>query len=273
MLKTFIYNKEKDKWIEETEILLFHDILAIFDEKSNKIFLWKGPEIKESILIQGKERLKELISTYSEDEWIINEKKETFPNEVHKLLNEMLKPTKERKKEDILKFNHFFTIRLCFLILIGIVIFLVLSLISILIPLFSPRLWGSYIITATFYDYWIISYQSFVIISLILCIINILLGIYERDLDLIIFSLMGIIISIGIILYLQKGIFLFLHQPGSTSSIYYISILEITVFSLLNLIALMIALIPHIYKLYSFGKVYWKFIYLSAEGGIESESR
>jgi hypothetical protein len=141
-----------------------------------------------------------------------------------------------------------------------------------LIPLSNSIDAGSYQISAMFYNSWLNSYQAFVVVTLIFCVINVLLGFYEKDIELLIFSLIGIVIDIGIILYLQKGIFLFLHQPGSTESVYLISVLDLTVFSILNLISLFIALFPHIYKLFKFIKIYWKFIYISSKDAIENES-
>jgi len=273
MKRTFIFNDEKDRWIEESEILLFHDILAIFDEESSSIYLWKGPKLKEKKAKQGKKRLKELLSEISEKEWNVYEDEDSFPSEIQDILNSMLEPTKERRKVDRLNFSHFFTIRSCFLVLLGIVIFHTLSVISAVIPLFNPTGGSSLLITAAFYEFWLLGYQSFVVVSLILCIINLLIAIYERDIELIIFSLIGIMVSIGILLYLQRGIFLFLHQPGSTSSLYLISLYDMIVFSILNLLSLLLALLPHIYKLFSFINTYWKFIYISHKDGIVNESR
>lgn len=273
MKRTFIFNDEKDRWIEESEILLFQDLLAIFDEESSSIYLWKGPKIKEKKAKQGKKRLKELLSEKTEKKWTLYEDKNSFPSEIQKTLNSMLEPTKERRKIDRLNFSHFFTIRLCFLVLLGIVLFHTLSIISAVIPLFNPIGGSSLLITAAFYEFWLFGYQSFVVISLILCIINLLIAIYERDIELIIFSLIGIVVNIGITLYLQRGIFLFLHQPGSTSSLYLISLSEMIVFSILNLLALLLALLPHIYKLFNFVNIYWKFIYISSKDGIINESR
>lgn len=273
MKRTFIFDKEKDRWIEESEILLFHDILAIFDEESHSIYLWKGPRIKEAKTKRAKERLTELISTISEVKWTINEDKKTFPLEVQKLLDSMLEPTRERKKEDRLKFSHFYTIRLTFLLLVGIVVIHILSIITVLVPLFKPTEGTSFLITAVFYEFWLTIYQVFVVISLILCISNLIIGLFERDIELIIFSLIGIIINIGIILYTERGIFLFLHQSSSTPSMYLILISEMTIFSILNLTTLLIALLPNFYKLLRFIKVYRKFIYISSKELKEDESR
>ncbi len=272
MKRTFIFDIENENWIEETEILLFHDILAIFDENSHSIYLWKGPEVKETKIEQGKIRLKELISSTSDFKWKINEKNESFPSEIQEILNSMLEPTRERRKEDALKFSRILTIRICFLLLIGITIFNTLSLVSILIPLFFPTSGTSYLISASFYTIWLTLYQAFAVVTIILCIINIIVSLYERDEGVFIISLMGAITNIGIVLYLQKGIFLFLHQPGSTSSLYLILVLDMIIFFLLNLMALLIAFLPNLYKLISFTKVYWKFIYISSKTGIESES-
>jgi hypothetical protein len=39
------------------------------------------------------------------------------------------------------------------------------------------------------------------------------------------------------------------------------------VFFVLNLIPLLIALLPHLYKVFTFTQIYWKFIYIRAAEG------
>ncbi len=273
MLKIFIYDQIKDTWIEETQILLFHDLAAIFDEDSKQIFVWQGNNIKKSKIKNGLECLEDLLSKTSNYNWKIITKENNFPDIIHQTIDSMLKATKERKQEEKLKYNHFLTIRLSFILLIGILVFIVLSCINLIIPLFSSVINKAYQISASKYNLWLNLYQIFTIFTLIFLACNFIISIYEQEIEMFIFSLIGIIIDIGILLYLRQGIFLFIHQPGSTYSLYLISIDDLTTFILLNLSSILIILCSTFYKLYKFALTYWKYILISSRNDINLGSR
>ena len=92
-------------------------------------------------------------------------------------------------------------------------------------------------------------------------ILNIIIGLYEMEAQVIIFSLMGLIICSGILLYLQQGIYLFLFQEGSTSTLYLIKIQDITLFYIIILSAIAIFELPNLLKLISFIRTYRKYIF------------
>ena len=53
MLRIYIYNPNSDVWIEEEYELLFHDVCAILDDNTRKIFLWRGPKSSKYSLEKG----------------------------------------------------------------------------------------------------------------------------------------------------------------------------------------------------------------------------
>jgi len=268
MLKIFIFDQVKDRWIEESQILLFHDLAAIFDEASKQIYIWKGNNIKKSKIQKGVESLEYLLSKTPNIQWKIVKKEKKFPDKVQRKIDSMLKATKERKQEEKLKYNHFITIRLSFIFLIGIVIFTVLSFFNLINPLFSPIINDAYQISALKYNLWLELHQIFTIFTLVFLSCNFVISIYEQEQEVFIFSLIGIIISIGIVLYLRQGIFLFIHQPGSTYSLYLISIKNLVIFILLNILSISIILCSTSYKLYIFGLTYWRYIFISSKADI-----
>jgi hypothetical protein len=268
MLKIFIFDPIKGKWIEESQILLFHDLAAVFDEDAKKIFIWKGNNIKQSKVQKGMESLEDLLSNFPNFKWKIITKEKEFPDKVHKRISSMLKATKERKQEEKLKYNHFLTIRLSFIVLIGILVFTILSFFNLIMPLFNPIINEAYQISASKYNLWLKIYQIFTILILVFLSCNFVISIYEQELEVFIISLIGIIISIGIILYLRQGIFLFIHQTGSTYFLYLISIKDLIIFILLNLLAILIVLCSTSYKLYKFARTYWKYIFISSKADI-----
>jgi len=144
-------------------------------------------------------------------------------------------------------------------------------MISVILPIFSflnlstslfwPMFNGNYQVNDINYAAWINNSKIFTLITLIFFFINILIGIIEHENQVIIFSTNSMIISIGLIMYLNQGIFLFLFQEGSTPTTYLILSKDILIFLLLNSMALLIFEIPNIYKLISFFKTYRKFIF------------
>ena len=89
----------------------------------------------------------------------------------------------------------------------------------------------------------------------------IILGIIENEYHVVVFSLLGVLVCSGLTIYLQQGIFLFLFQPGSSSSIYYISQNDINESLIIVLSGILVFEIPNILKLISFIKIYRKFVF------------
>ncbi|MCK4281207.1 MAG: hypothetical protein KAX10_03760, partial [Candidatus Lokiarchaeota archaeon] len=58
------------------------------------------------------------------------------------------------------------------------------------------------------------------------------------------------IMSIGFLLYISQGIFLFLFQSGSTTIIYLISKSDLGIFLLINFIGIIILVFPTIYSIF-----------------------
>jgi hypothetical protein len=89
----------------------------------------------------------------------------------------------------------------------------------------------------------------------------ILIGIIEIEQQAIVFSVLGALICTGIIIYLEQGIFLFLFQEGSTSTVFYFRQDDIIEFLIVIMIGLLVFEIPNMIKLISLIKVYRKFIF------------
>jgi hypothetical protein len=262
MQKVFIYDDVKEKWINESDILLFHDLVAVFDDNTNLIYIWKGDKIRKSKLEKGMKGIEDVLSEKEYSKWKLITDEGKFPEGVNQKIDSMLKITKKRKQEEQLKFTHFFTIHLSFIFLLAIVAFAVCSLINLLTPLFNPITNISYQILASEYNLWLKLNQIFTILTLIFLSGNFIISLYERELEMFIFSVIGIIVDIGIILYLRQGIFLFIHQTGSTFSLYLISVPDLISFILLNLTSIGIILGSTSYKLFKFLKTYLKYIFI-----------
>lgn len=269
MLKIFIYDEVKDRWIDESQILLFHDLAAIFDEEKHSIFLWKGNTLEQSKFQKGLDRLKALLTEMKLNTWKIINAENKFPTKVKRKLEEMLQATKQRKKEENLKFNHLLTIRLTFLFLLMAVVFTIISFINLIRVFFYPKANNTVQISASQYEVWLTLYQVFTILQVICIACNLIISIYEGDIELFIFSLISSIITIGILLYIRYDIFLFLNQRGSTYTLYLIPGKELTTFVLLNSMALSIIFASNSFKLYKFIFTYWNYIIISANNGVE----
>jgi hypothetical protein len=260
MLRTFIFDESKSHWIEEEQHILSQDICAILDEENKIIYLWNGPKSKKAKFRKGYKQIKQLISNYPQLNIHLVMARKNFPILIQNKLNSLLESMKLRKGKN-LKFSRFTTIRIYSISIIITVILPIISFLNLSTSLLWPRLLENYRINNVDYANWINMSKIITIITLIFFCINILIGIIEYENQVIIFSVISIIISIGLIMYLNQGIFLFLFQEGSTSTTYFILPKDIFVFMLLNLIALLIFEIPNIYKLISFFKTYRKFIF------------
>jgi len=262
MLRSFIFNEE-NKWIEESQILLFHDICVVIDTKEKTAYLWNGPNTKKARIKKAKKELISLFSNFTEKKWEISEKISQFPSEITQIIDSMLELSKKNREMGKLKFSRFSSIRVSFILLI-IIFFLNLSSIIFLITLFFiPSVYGVYMISSDFYFLILEVYGIITIITLLVFIINFLLGFFEKDYRLAIFSLVGIIVDLGVLFYINQGIFLFIHQEGSTGDLFLILKSDFIIFLLLNIIALAIEFIPNLYQLTEFYKTYKDFIFIS----------
>jgi hypothetical protein len=89
----------------------------------------------------------------------------------------------------------------------------------------------------------------------------IIIGIIEVEYQVIIFSLIGVLVCSGLGIYLQQGIFLFLFQEGSSSSIYVITQNDVIEFLTVVVLGIIVFEIPNVIKLISFVKIYRKFVF------------
>ncbi|TXT63598.1 MAG: membrane protein of unknown function [Promethearchaeota archaeon] len=261
MLKIFIYNEE-NRWIEETQILLFHDICAFIDTEHEKIYIWEGPNIKRARKRKAEAQLFSLLSENSDKNWNIIENQNKFPSEITNQIENMLELAKENKKRGKLKYSKFSTIRITFAIITISSFLKILSIFYIASLLFLPSNTSSYQISSTNYFFMLFVYRIITISTLILFSINLLIAFYEKDFWLIILSIIVISIDIGILLYISQGIFLFLFQEGSTDILFLIPKSDFIFFIILNLMALLIETIPIVYETVSFSKTYKKYIFI-----------
>ncbi len=260
MLRTFIFDESKSHWIEEEQRLLSQDICAILDEENVILYLWNGPKSKKKKFRQAYNQLKLLVSNYPELNIQLIMSKKNFPLQVQNKLDSFLESMNSGKRMK-LKFSRFTTIRIYSISIIIAVFLPILSYLNLSTSFFWSRFLGSYEVSSINYATWINLSKLITLITLLFFAINILIGIIENENQVIIFSLNSLIISIGMVIYLNQGIFLFLFQEGSTPTTYFILPRDIFIFLFLNLTALLIFEIPNIYKLISFFKTYRKFIF------------
>ncbi|MFW9819278.1 MAG: hypothetical protein ACFFE5_06685 [Candidatus Thorarchaeota archaeon] len=260
MLRIFIFDESKSHWIEEEQRLLPQDICAILDEENVILYLWNGPKSKKKKFRQAYKELKLVVDNYPELNIQLIMSKKNFPMQIHNKLNSFLDSMNTGKNVN-LKFSRFTTIRIYSISIIIAVLLPFISFLNLSTSLFWSRFLGNYEINRTSYTTWINLSKIITSIALIFFIINIIIGIIEYENQVIVFSLNSIIISIGMVIYLNQGIFLFLFQEGSTPTTYFILPRDVFIFLVLNLTALLIFEIPNIYKLLSFFKTYQKFIF------------
>lgn len=261
MLRTFIFNESKNEWIEENDHLFYHDLCAILDENSKIIYLWRGPKSTKEYYKKGYKSLNKLISESLQQKFQINVLAKYIPNHIEEKLNKMLILAKRQKEIGKYKFSKFTTIRLYLIFLVLSIIIPIISGLILSTCLFWPVLNGNFIVSDEIYQDWLYYQKISILISLVIFMFNIIIGLYERESQIITFSLMGLIICIGILLYLQQGIFLFKFQAGSTSSLYLIAIQEIIIFWIIIISAIGIFELPNLLKLVSFIRTYRNYIF------------
>ncbi|MFX1354506.1 MAG: hypothetical protein ACFFGP_11125, partial [Promethearchaeota archaeon] len=251
MLRTFIYNEIKNNWIEEDEYLFFHDLCAFLDEDNKIIYLWKGPKSTKKRYRKAYHSLDELISKNKEIKIQINVLAKYIPHSIKEKLDKMLLAAKSQEEKGRLKFSKFITIRLFLAFSYLSIIFSTVSCLFLTSCLFWSRVGDNYITPSLMYHSWLFYQQMFILITLIMFVLNTIIGLYEMEPQVIVFSLIGLIICSGIFIYLQQGIFLFLFQDGSSSTLYIIKINDIISFCITLLSAIAFFALLNLFKLIS----------------------
>ncbi|MFW9948813.1 MAG: hypothetical protein ACFFKA_01650, partial [Candidatus Thorarchaeota archaeon] len=166
MLKTYIFNDLESNWIEEKNSLLKHDLCVVLDDEHSMIYLWRGPKSSKDKHIKAINALNLLIESRPELNIKLNEKEQKFPPQVRKTIQNLLKA----KENDIFHskyiFSRFITIR----------VYLLMLIISISLPLISLLNLGSFISWIPSGSNFIVlteTYNTWLIISVILTIITI----------------------------------------------------------------------------------------------------
>ena len=261
MLKAYIFDEANKKWIEEDKSLLYHDLCAILDEDHNIIYIWNGPKSSQEKLKNGFGQLETLMTYYPTLNFKLSILKKKAPSHIQDRIDMMLKEIKHEDEKDYYKFSRFTTLRLYLIFLLGSIILPVLSFLNIITSLSWTKLEGNFEIGAEAYKNWLFFSLLLMIISLIFFSIMIIIGIFEIEYQVIIFSLLGALVCSGLVIYLRQGIFLFLFQEGSSSSIYYIKQTDIIEFLIIILFGIIVFEVPNVIKLISFIKIYKKFVF------------
>ena len=261
MLKTYIFDGPNKKWIEEQSSLLYHDLCALLDEERKIIYIWNGPKSSQERLKKGHELLKNLISNYPNINFQISILNGKIPDYVQIRLDNMLSEIKHEGKKEFYKFSRFITLRLYFIFLLPALILPLISLLNLSTSLAWRKTGYNYEVSSGLYENWLSISLFFIILTIISFAIILTIGIIEIENKIIIYSIIGLLVSSGIVIYLQQGIFLFLFQDGSTASIYYIKQSDILLFLVIIVFGIAIYEIPNLVELINFIKVYRKFIF------------
>jgi len=260
MLRTFIYHD--DNWIEETENLLLHDCVAFLDEEERRIYLYNGPKSTYKRLEKGYDSVTKLMLNLPDDSIQLTVLLDEIPEKIQTKIDTMFK--KVRKEEEAHKriFSSLISIRLYLVFSIITLILTFISMVNLANLLFQPVTSGVIEVTAVNYNLWFYISRILTIFATTFFIFNIIIGSYEQDVQVVIFSVIGAIVSIGLIIYYGQGIYLFKFQPGWDSTRYLILQLDLVAFFALILFATLIIEIPSFLKLISFVRTYRKYIFL-----------
>lgn len=263
MLRAYVFQDDKNNWIESEEVLLYHDLCAILDDEEKVIYLWNGPKSTKEKLEKGYESVEQLVSNIPDASIQLTTLTEDIPPAIQKKIDKMLESIKKEEEEDIVKFSRIGSIKLYF----------IFSIVSIILPFITLLVMLGYVwwpaaeekgylnITPDIYDLWIGALKIFIIIMIVLFFLNIIIGCVERDSHAVLIPLMGLIVCIGILTYLNQGIFLFLFHEDSTSDLYIISGMDLEVFFLINLVAILVFTLPNMYNLFKFFKMYRDYLF------------
>ena len=260
MLRTFIFDDSKSQWKEEEHELLLHDMCVILDEEKELIYLWSGSKSNRKRYKKGYIQLNELISNFHELNIQVILAKKNFPVEIQKKLEIMLESAKEEGGNTLL-FSRFLTIRVFFVSLLGAIILPIISLLNLSTSLFWPISNLNLEVTSSTFKSWINISKILLLVTIIILGINLIIGLIEIENQVIIFSIVGLIICLRLLFYLNFDIYLFLFQNGSTLTNFYILKSEMLFFISINILPVLIFEIPNMYKLITFLNTYRKFIF------------
>jgi len=262
MLKAYIFDEANKKWIEEDKSLLYHDLCAILDEKRNIIYLWNGPKSSQERLKKGYGLLENLMSKYPTINFQLSILKKEVPSYIQDRIEIMLNEIKYKDKKDYYNFTRFTTLRIYLIFLLVSIIFPLLSFLNLVSSLSWTKIDGNFEIGAEAYNNWLLISFILIIIPLISFSIMIIIGVIEIEYQVIVFSLLGVLVCSGLIVYFQQGIFLFLFQGGSPSTpIYYIRQNDMVEALILIVLGIIVFEIPNMIKLITFIKTYRKFVF------------
>jgi hypothetical protein len=262
MLKTYIFDEANKKWIEEDKSLLYHDLCAILDEERNIIYLWNGPKSSQERLKKGYGLIENLMSKYPTINFQLSMLKKEVPSYIQDRIDIMLNEIKDKDKKDYYNFTRFTTLRFYLIFMLVSVISPLLSFLNLVSSLMWPKIDGNFEIGAEAFNNWLLISFILTIISLLSFSIMIIIGIVEIEYQVIIFSLLGVLVCSGLIIYLQQGIFLFLFQRSSPSPlIYYIRQNDIVEALIVIVLGILVFEIPNMIKLITFIKTYRKFVF------------
>ena len=259
MLRAYIYNEENKVWLEE-ESLLKHDLCAILDDDEKILYIWNGPKSSSELLEKGYKSIENLLSNHPNVEIQLIKLKKRIPPKIKNKIDIMLASI-EGDEDIFLQFTRRSTIRLFFLMSLSILIVSIFSLWNIF-RFSNISTWtGNVVIKPDKYETWINISKILIFLCLIFFIVNVGIGILENEHQVIIFSATGLIICIGIVLYINQGVYLFLFQIRSDSSFYVIAQADINWFFFTILIAELIYLVPNFYKFIIFIIKYREYLF------------
>lgn len=260
MLRTFIFDDSKLQWVEEKHLLLSQDICALLDDEKEIVYLWRGLKASKKTFKKGYRQIKDLISNFPELNFQFMMVEQNFPIQVQEKLDSLLESDKKESSGTFL-FSRIITIRLYFFSLL---IAIILPVIYVL-NLSTSLLWnvsdGNYEVNNNIFRLWITYSKILMILTFICFVINLVIGIIEIENQVIIFSIIGLVICVGLFIYLNFDIYLFLFQEGSTLTNFLILKRDIWYFLLINLCSILVYEAPNSSKLISFLKKYNKFLF------------
>ncbi|MHA2037328.1 MAG: hypothetical protein ACW972_02805 [Promethearchaeota archaeon] len=260
MLRTFIFDDSKSQWREEEHTLLSQDMCVILDEDQEVVYFWRGSKSTRKIYKKGYIQLKELITDFPELNLQLILAEKNFPDVVQKKLETMLESAKNEGGSTVI-FSRFITIRTFFISVLGVIIVPIIYLLNLSTALLWSTSSTNLGVQNTAFKSWINTSKIFIIFTIVFLVINLIIGIIEVENQAIIFSIVGLIICVGLFFYLNFDIFLFTFQSGSTLTTFLILRSDLLFFISINLFSVIIFEIPNIYKFISFLKIYRKFIF------------
>ena len=261
MLKTYIFNSNDNIWIEEKFTLLKHDICAFLDEDQREIYIWKGPKSTKDKYHRAISAIKPLIEGRATFQLTLKDIDQKLPPYIQKKLDELIKTKSDDEERSKYLFSHFITIRFYFILLIINIVLPLVSVINLAAFFYWSPSGSNYMVMAEFYKYWLSFSSLMMIITILSFSASVLIGIFEQEYQVIVFSSIGLIICIGLLIYLQQGVFLFAFQEGSTELTYFINKTDLYLFFGLIAAVTVIFLLPNIIKLITFFKTYKKFLF------------